>query len=171
MPRQYTTRSVISVIGPSIAYVPLSRGLFSLIDAEDALEIGQHTWFAHKHHTGTFYGVRNTKTSPRITVNMHRFLCPTQDDLQVDHKNRNPLDNRKSNLRPATNAQNQWNKIVHKTNSCGLKGVYFSEGRWIAQITFNRKHMKIGRFGSAQQAHEAYKQASARLYGEFARHS
>lgn len=47
MPRFYPTRPAIIPIGPSIAYLPLTQGLFALIDREDAPQLEKFKWQAY----------------------------------------------------------------------------------------------------------------------------
>ncbi|MFA5291973.1 MAG: HNH endonuclease signature motif containing protein [Phycisphaerae bacterium] len=63
--------------------------------------------------------VRNRKTR-KITSLARVILNPPKGQV-VDHKNRNPLDNRKCNLRIVTNRQNMLNRILE--NSTGFIGV------------------------------------------------
>jgi hypothetical protein len=90
-------------------------------------------------------------------------------DAQVDHINLNPLDNRISNLRLATQAENHWNVGPRKTNKTGLKGVCKIRGVYIAQIQKNKRKTYLGSFKSAEEAHRAYRKAAASLHNEFAR--
>ena len=66
----------------------------------------------------------------------------------VDHKNRNRYDNRKSNLRCCTYAENNRNRGLCVTNKSGVIGVHFDKKRnkWAASITLNGKKIFIGRF-------------------------
>lgn len=69
-------RPVIIPIGPSIAYVDLTKGLYSLIDSDDAERVGETNWCAQKskRKTGEFYAVRNTSKPGRHTLPLHRFI-------------------------------------------------------------------------------------------------
>jgi len=89
----------------------------------------------------------------------------------VDHRNGNQLDNSWKNLRDATRAQNVWNSKKRSSNKSGFKGVSLctTTGRWRATIVLNGKQHSLGRHSSAELAHEAYKQAAAKLFGEYAR--
>jgi hypothetical protein len=89
---------------------------------------------------------------------------------EVDHKNRDPLDNRWANLRLATRSQNNANTGLKRHNTSGLKGVSFDRqrGLWKAQICVDKKRMTLGRFPTAEQAADAYAQAARAHFGEFA---
>lgn len=86
---------------------------------------------------------------------------------QIDHANTDPSDNRWVNLRLATPSQNGANKRKTKANTSGYKGVQKSGKKWTAGITCIRRY-HLGSFATAEAAHEAYKKAAQRLFGEFA---
>lgn len=89
---------------------------------------------------------------------------------EIDHKNRDPLDNRRSNLREATRSENCANRGINSNNTSGFKGVDFhkSSGKWRARICVNRKSIDLGLFDKPHDAHEAYVHAANRYFGEFA---
>lgn len=90
------------------------------------------------------------------------------DELQVDHENRNPHDNRLCNLRLATHSQNQQNSR-HKGNSTGLKCVVpVASGRFVAKLVHAGKQVHIGTFDTPEEANLAYAERAKQLYGEFA---
>jgi hypothetical protein len=89
----------------------------------------------------------------------------------IDHINRNPSDNRIENLRAADWSSNQHNRTIPKTNTSGFKGVSFDKRRnlYMAGIRYNGSPSKfLGRFKTAEEAHEAYKAAALKYHGEFA---
>ena len=61
--------------------------------------------------------------------------------LEVDHINRDVLDNRKKNLRIVTHQLNCRNRYLYKTNTSGCAGVYCNKQRskWSAEIIISRK--------------------------------
>lgn len=89
---------------------------------------------------------------------------------EMDHKNKRRDDNRISNLRLATKAQNQGNSKIPTTNKHGHKGATIEKKtrRWKAQIQVNGKRINIGTFATPRQAHEAYFAVAKKLRGEFA---
>lgn len=111
----------------------------------------------------------------RVTYSAHRLVFVYMFgrwplDI-VDHINRNPDDNRLSNLREATRFENLRNQGAHKDNRSGYKGVSFSksEKRWVARIMVNRKAIRLGSFKTAEDAHDAYCEAAEKFHREFAR--
>lgn len=89
----------------------------------------------------------------------------------IDHENKDHGDNRWSNLREATRAQNLANRGRHRDNKSGWKGVCAQTGckNWRATIGVNRKQIALGTFDCPVAAHFAYVVAAAKHYGEFAR--
>jgi hypothetical protein len=89
----------------------------------------------------------------------------------VDHINGDTTDNRLSNLRLCTQQQNMWNQRLRRNSSTGFKGVSKDKvsGRFRAVIGHNRKRFYLGTFDTAEAAHEAYKAAAIKHFGEFAR--
>jgi len=87
---------------------------------------------------------------------------------QIDHKDRNKINNAISNLREATFTQNNANRIV--TGMVGLKGVSKrTENCYSARITVNGKVIRLGHFKTPKEAHAAYVKAAEKYFGEFAR--
>ncbi|QYC96916.1 HNH endonuclease [Escherichia phage IME267] len=76
----------------------------------------------------------------------------TFPETQIDHINRNPLDDRLSNLRLVTNEVNSWNKGLNSNNRSGVKGVYLSKGRYIANIFIQGKTLYLGTFDTLEEA-------------------
>ena len=97
---------------------------------------------------------------------------PVPRGMLVDHRDRNPFNNKLSNLRLATTGQNNSNSRL-RYNVSGLKGVTWEKrekrsGRWVAQIVTGRKRILIGRFRDKYDAARAYDAAAERFHGEFA---
>lgn len=149
-----------------IIEIPLTKGLFALIEEKDFEIVGKHKWYARK-GKNTYYA-----TSTRCkTLHMHRLIMDVGDRLtHIDHKNSNGLDNRRDNLRLATCAQNNCNKRANKGTS-NFKGIHWNKSnkKWTAQITkpgLPTKH--IGNFISEIDAALAYNKAAKEMHGEFA---
>jgi hypothetical protein len=88
---------------------------------------------------------------------------------EVDHVNRDGLDNRWNNLRVATSSENACNKRRYKNNKSGYKGVAFRKdaGRWCAYVNVNGKRTYLGLFLSAEGAAVARERAATKLHGRF----
>ncbi len=101
---------------------------------------------------------------------MHRLILNAPDGIQVDHVNRNRLDNRRSNLRIATDLQNHFNTVKRSHNTTGYKGVsrYHKLDRWYARIALHGKVYYLGIHNSPEEAARAYDAKARELFGEFA---
>jgi len=98
------------------------------------------------------------------------YMTGRWSEYDIDHIDGNKLNDRFSNLREATRSQNLANK---KCMRKGLKGVTLHKRRtkdvWSACVQVNKKSIRLGFFGTEQEAHEAYCQAAKKYHGEFAR--
>jgi len=157
--------------------IPLTQGQWSIVDASDYDYLMQWKWSARwNKSTQSFYAIRNSSRAAkegRHTVLMHRYIIGLEksDSRKGDHKNRNTLDNRRGNLRMATNSENLQNSKTPIHNKSGYKGVSWRKNgqRWIAQIGINGKNHHIGRFHTAEEAYAAYCASAKKLHGEFGR--
>ena len=85
--------------------------------------------------------------------------------LQVDHIDGDKQNNRISNLRLVTNAENQQNlKRATARNRTGLLGVAPSGNGFRAHITVDGRQRHLGSFPSASEAHGAYLTAKRELH-------
>lgn len=103
------------------------------------------------------------------TVKLHQLLFP--DWPMADHENGDCLDNRRTNLRECTSAQNAQNSASRAGSSSQFKGVTWdrSRGKWMAAIQAEGKARTLGRFDDEAEAARAYDQAARAAYGRFAR--
>lgn len=151
--------------------LPLSKNFVVVVDDEDG-DLLETRWRPVTDKWGCSYAVASMNGK---TVYMHRVILSrvANRDLerheQVDHINRNGMDNRRENLRIATSSQNQCNAKCRADSKTGYKGVQKSRNRWMARIKINGKRYYLGTFNTPQAAHEAYKQKAVELFGEFAR--
>ena len=133
----------------------------------------QYKWHIQK-GPRTCYAVHsltNGKNAPRKNLQMHNLLINIPDGMFCDHINRNGLDNRKANLRPATHTQNIWNRAKFKPYSRSkYKGVDFANdmNRWRARIRVNGKRIYLGSFKNELEAAKTYDRAAKLYHKEFA---
>jgi len=144
----------------------LTKGRVAVVDEEDFEELSKHKWCV-----STGYAVRRLVTNgiPQLLL-MHRVIMNASKGQEIDHINGDRLDNRKANLRFVTRQQNIFNKKPQGKTS-KYKGVYFrkSWGKWIAQISINKKKQHIGVFENELDAARAYDNIASKLCGEYAR--
>ena len=97
------------------------------------------------------------------------YMTGENPDCFIDHINRDPADNRFSNLRKASYAENNRNRSMSKNNTSGYKGVNWHKhkNKWRAEIKVNNKAITLGYFDNALDAHYAYIQASEKYHKQF----
>lgn len=161
----------------NVAYITLTKGYTSVIDAADVHLVDGRNWQAQveRRADGTVravYAVRNDRLDGRQkTVLMHRVVAGTPEGFETDHRDGNGLNNLRANLRNATPSQNQHNQSTRSDNTSGHKGVYFHKaaGKWHARLKVAGKARSLGLFTDLAAASAAYAKASAELHGEFGR--
>ncbi|KMS62767.1 Fis family transcriptional regulator [Sphingobium baderi LL03] len=150
--------------------MPLSRGMYALVDEEDFPLVEGRPWRANPGKK-TFYAISGrggAKPTRDGLLYMHRVIFGGPDEVYVDHINRNGLDNRRCNLRAATVTQNLINRVL--PNTAGFRGVFKdrSRGKWRAQLVLGRKRHSSARFDTIEEAARAYDLLAAKHHGEFA---
>lgn len=132
-----------------------------LLDEEDLLNFG-------------FKSARIT-TSGYLAIYINKkwkaiHLLLITASIKVDHVNQNKLDNRKINLRSASNSQNAVNSKLYSNNSSGYRNVVLENktGKFRARISIKGKQVHIGTFETAELAAAAYDRLARIHYKEFA---
>lgn len=133
-------------------------------DLEDYDKIKNYCWYEAV-NTNSDYHCLMTNFENK-TLRMSQVIC----GKRFDHVNRNPLDNRKSNLRAANYTENARNYSKQKNNTSGFSGVSWDKqcSKWVAYIVIDKKRKKLGRFVDKEDAIRARLEAEKEHYGEFA---
>lgn len=158
----------------SVKTINLTQGKRAIIDDDDFERVSQFKWCAVRRF-GLWYAERahpyKNGGRRRASIPMHRFVMNAPPGVDVDHKNGNGLDNRKSELRFATQIQNCQNRGKRKILSSKYKGVDWvpRDNRWRSRITVHGKTKQIGYFTSEIEAAAQYDFAARLFFGEFAR--
>lgn len=154
--------------------IRLTRGQVALVDPEDFERLNAHKW--HAHWDGKMRSFYAARWSPMVKgkrgkmILMAREVLNARSGMDVDHKFHQTLDNRKSELRQATRAENLQNQHRSRDNKCGLKGVSRDgrTGKYTAFIRTGGKQVYLGIYATSEDAHAAYCKAAGTLFGEFA---
>lgn len=145
--------------------IPLTRGLFALVDDADYENLSKWKWFAAETKKGVFYAARHEgswRKGFQKTIYMHRALLPGV--ACVDHHDRNRLNNQRHNLRSASPSQQSQNRTSRKHTS-QYKGVsFFPPNRWRVQC--NGRH--VGLFENEIDAAKAYDVAAKQAFQQYA---
>lgn len=159
---------LVDNVSRSKTLIPLTHGYLAIVDADNYERLSQFKWWVDKRKNGLCYAAT---TIGRRTVRMHEMVVPNGTP-ERDHRNGDGLDNRRSNLRPATRAQNAHN--YRKMSKAGLsskyKGVAYQGHRLITrpwQARLGKLH--LGYFASEEEAGAAYDRAAEQQRGEYAR--
>lgn len=147
------------------------RGRFAIVDDQDFPRLSKYRWFFQKRIDGSGYAYRNaTVNGKRVTPLMHREIMSAPDGSEIDHKNRDKLDNRRQNLRPSTRSGNQSNRSKKRGASSAYKGVTWNKlhRKWGVGLSHNNKWIGLGYFADEIQAARVYDSAAFHFHGEFA---
>lgn len=108
------------------------------------------------------------------SFSMHRLIMEKhygESKLDVDHKDRSPLNNQKNNLRYCTMSQNLGN-CEKRTRKGGthskFKGVGRNKKKWMAEVKYEGKRFRLGNFDTERECAIAYNLKAKELFGDFA---
>lgn len=136
----------------------------TIIDAEDAEKCKAKKWCLNNGYV--ISGVHPN------AIRLQNFLLNHKANPKtvIDHINRNPLDNRRKNLRLASISQNIINSKLHCDNTSGYRGVCWEKRRkkWQASIMVARRQVYLGYFVHKEDAINKRKEAAKRFHSGFA---
>lgn len=155
-----------------IVHIPLPGGLEALIDECDRHVATNFTWHSVP-MPKTVYAAAMVPADFKIKYStyeifLHRLVLDTEKDVLVDHIDFNGLNCCRSNLRVATQTQN--NSYTRYPRSQPYRGIWrVPSGNWRAQIRIETHKQKyLGTFKTAEEAAHAYNAAAIERFGEFA---
>lgn len=152
---------VISAPRIQMALLPLANGGLTLVDDDLVDFFGRWTWW----RDSKGYAVR--REGKRVIL-LHRVVLGTAAGRFTDHINRDRLDNRRANLRPASPGENACNRVKPARSKSPHKGVRRWRRRFVARIRYERRLVYLGSFPTAELAAAAYDIAALVLHGRFA---
>jgi len=141
---------------------------FFIIDIEDIDKIKAYKWFKKKDGRIVSNIVKENATTSHIRA--HNLVMGYEWESlydMIDHIDRNPKNNRKSNLRVVDAQTNVINRDIQINNTSGVTGVTLSsnKSKYIAQLKFNRKMMRFGSYSEFKDAVMARAKAEAEYFG------
>lgn len=138
-----------------VGRIPLWRrdgsiAAWATVDLEDALRVGRFRWSMHGE--GYAFGC----VGDGVRMLMHRFVLGLQigDGVHTDHRDRNRLNNRRSNIRATTQAANNQNVRGQVGASSRYRGVSRVKrtGKWIAYCKANGHFYRLGYYTDEREA-------------------
>lgn len=137
-------------------------------DEQDLLLVESRRWFGSKRP----HGIYVVAFGP--TRYLHRLIAGAPAGTFVDHLDHNPLNNKRSNLRLASTAQNAAYKARQwKRNKSGYKGVHWNQtrsvGGWRAEVSFSGRKVRSKRFKTKIEAAREYDRLAKLIHGDFAK--
>ncbi len=158
------------VVQGEAALIPLHGGVFATIDAADIPLVTGYRW-GRTRTRGRCYAIArlNLPGGRRQNIFMHRLILQPEPHSQVDHIDGDALNNRRSNLRQCSHAENMRNTFKRPSNAAGYKGVWKHGRGYYASIQKAGEKVRIGPFSTPELAAAAYAGAATILFGEFAR--
>jgi hypothetical protein len=147
-------------------YLTLTNGKQAAVDDEDYQEVIKHNWYCRKIGKAEYAA---TSINGKFHY-LHRFIIKPQAHEIIDHKNRDGLDNRRSNLRICSRSENNANSIGKGgSKTSKYKGVYkHAKGKWQAELRVKGVNHYLGLFINEEDAAKAYDNRAKELFGEFA---
>lgn len=146
---------------------------YAKVDPVDYERLNGYEWYLNRGRK-TFRTLRHIpggKGKKESIIYMHQEILKVPKGMVVDHINQDGMDNRRMNLRAATQAQNARNrKKSLKSGSSIYKGVTWDKAnrKWLARIGFDYKAIFLGHFKNEIDAAKAYDEAAKKYHGEFA---
>lgn len=145
-----------------------ANGKCAIVDDDMYEKLSQHNWWCNSDG----YAIRIEYKDGRYhkQIFMHKEVLKVEPGLQVDHINRNNIDNRRANLRPATPSQNQANRVVLSNSTSGFKGVSFDgkSNKWRAYVIKDGEQINLGFYEIREDAAKAYNVKASELFGDYA---
>ena len=151
--------------------IPLTKGFVALVDDADYDALHVLPWRVGVTRGRAYalwrkyVGIREGK-SRYTEITMHRHLTDAPAGFEIDHINGNALDNRRSNLRVCTRAENARNV---RCRGPGFKGVERKLNRFRARIAAGGRRITLGYYVTEVDAARAYDAAARQHHGQFAR--
>jgi hypothetical protein len=145
-------------------------GGVSLVDDGDFDFLSQFSW----HQTGSGYAARSIRTGPDTTevIFMHQLIFPNyiKGIHEIDHKDRDKLNNTRDNLIITSKSGNQHNRSTREDSTSGYSGVNrHTDGRWRARIQINNKRIHLGLFDTPEEASVAVEKERAKYLADLQR--
>lgn len=130
---------------------------FILVDFEDEFILKKYKWFIKSN------GYVTAKINGKFIL-LHRLIMKAKKNKEIDHINRDKLDNRKINLRFCNRSENMHN-VTYEGRTKHLGAVWHTQNKyWTSKIRLNGKRIHLGCFKTIKDAQTAYFTALRKNY-------
>ncbi len=154
----------------------LSCGNVALIDLEDEYLLKRFPkWLARpkRKYVLVYWNLVNEYGHVQQSVYLHRAVMRAKPGQHVDHRDRNPLNNKKENLRFCTHSQNMKNATKRKNKTSKYIGVSWAKKNprnpWIVCAPMPGIRQRYwGAYSTEEEAAKEYDRLSKKHWGEFA---
>lgn len=136
--------------------ISLTKGKYAQVDDKDFEWLSQWKWCFDSRYACRAQWDREKKKC--IMIRMHQLILRVPSGSEVDHIDRNKLNNQRDNLRALTHGENILNQGLSKRNTSGFKGAFYSkeDDLWYSTAKRNGKRFYLGVFKNAEEAGKAY---------------
>lgn len=157
-----------------VEFLELNNGWKAMVDADIYPELSKYNWTITKRSRRVYVKRGFGPAGKSKYVYLHHAILPQKPGFTIDHKNANTpfcvLDERRDNLRYATNSQQQYNRRKLDAFKSKFKGVYLLPSKkWAARIVTGSPQRHIGVFETEELAAKAYDAMAIKYHGEFAK--
>ncbi len=120
------------------------------LDTVDYPLVAQYRWCVHTRRGAPVYAVTGRRR--RSSLGIHQLLMPLTDGRTPDHIDRNGLNNRRNNLRPATQREQLANRSCQSRLGSGVEFYPKKKKHYRARIRKNGRLRSLGYFTTAEEA-------------------
>lgn len=136
-----------------IAYVKISNNQIMICNANDWKKYSDIAWYNVKGYASASYKGKR--------IYFHRLILNPPSNKEVDHINRNKLDNRRENLRIVSHNANMANRGAMKNSKTKIPGVYWHKHRqkYFVEIKVDKTRICLGAYKTLEEAKKVREQA------------
>ncbi len=146
--------------------IPLTKGKFTQVDDEDYDILIERKFYYTSQRV--VCNVKENGKWKNVAIH-HLILGKPKKGFVIDHINRDPLDNRRCNLRVCTQSNNIMNTTKRPNFSSKYKGVSYIQKtkKYQSTITINGVQKNLGAFKNEIDAAIKYNEAVIKYFGEY----
>ena len=146
--------------------IKLTTGQCAIVDGKDFEWLNQWKWYAVKTKYQFYAGRTLILVGEQTMQFMHRLILSAEKGEEVDHINRNSLDNRRENIKICTRSENNRNRQVFGTSK--YRGVCWNKGskKWASYLVTEYEKFYLGLFKEEKDASDAFNKKYKEIHGK-----